>query len=86
LSRVDIEFEDLIDAREMMINSLNTKLPKNSREFLLTLKSGDPDWDLLGIDGINQLPAIQWKLLNIRKMNKKKHKVQLAKLRDVLGI
>ncbi len=86
LSCTDIKFNDLMDARETMISALNAKLPQNSKEFLLSLKSGDPDWDLLGIHGIDRLPAIQWNLLNIRKMNKQKHKIQLAKLRDVLGI
>ncbi len=86
LSRFSVDFDDLLSARELLISTLKNKLPRNSREFLLTLKSGDPDWDLLGIDGIKQLPAIQWKLLNIRNMNRQKHKIQLAKLRDVLGI
>jgi hypothetical protein len=34
--------------------------------------------------GIEHLPAIQWKLHNINKMPKQKHKAALAKLEKVL--
>ena len=38
------------------------------------------------VTGIEQLPAIQWKLVNIRKMDKKKHKEALQKLQAALGL
>ena len=36
------------------------------------------------IENLNQFPAIQWKLLNIRKMDKNKHRLALEKLKTVL--
>jgi hypothetical protein len=41
---------------------------------------------LLGLEGVEKLPAIQWKLANIRKMNTRKHAEMLAKLREVLDL
>ncbi|MHB1241271.1 MAG: hypothetical protein ACYC18_12325 [Gammaproteobacteria bacterium] len=38
------------------------------------------------VAGIDQLPAIQWKLVNIRKMGTKKHKESLQKLQAALGL
>jgi len=35
--------------------------------FVLLIKQGQSDWDLMPLSGIDQLPAIQWKLINIRK-------------------
>jgi hypothetical protein len=56
---------------------------------LLSLKKGDPEWALLGIPGIEQLPALQWKLVNVRRLqdkNPKKHAKQLADLREKRGV
>jgi len=49
-------------------------------------KQAQPDWSLISVAGIEQLPAIQWKLLNIRKMDKKKWTDSLQKLQAVLGL
>ena len=43
-------------------------------------------WDLMPVAGIDQLHAIQWKLINIRKMDKKKQKESLRKLQAALGL
>jgi len=39
----------------------------------------------LGIEGIEKLPAIQWKLANIRKISAKKRAELLDKLKRTLG-
>jgi len=35
------------------------KLTDNEKQFLLSMKKRNPDWDLLGIPGIDKLPAPQ---------------------------
>ena len=52
--------------------------------FLLSIKQGEPDWSLLPFDGLDQWPAIQWKLYNIRRMSPRSHKKALGRLRDTL--
>jgi len=42
------------------------------------------EWDLLGLAGVEDLPAVKWKLMNIKRMEKKKHKKALEKLRNYL--
>jgi hypothetical protein len=49
------------------------------------VKRGDPDWKLLGVEGVDRLPAVQWKLLNVANMGKDKHKRALQKLERCLG-
>jgi len=39
-----------------------TKLSDNEREFLLSVKTGSPDFSLLSISGIETFPAIRWKV------------------------
>jgi hypothetical protein len=41
---------------------------------------------LLGVPGIENLPAVQWKLLNIGRMTHGKHREALRKLRYYLGL
>ena len=46
---------------------------------------GDPEWELIELENVSRLPAVQWKLLNIRKMDKAKHGQALRRLEKCLG-
>lgn len=70
---------ELEEAREELIE-LTQNLSNSEKEFLISFKSGEPIWDLLGLANISNLPAVQWKLLNISKMSKHKHKQALSEL------
>ena len=59
---------------------------KNEKQFLVSLKRGEPEWDRLGIEHLAKLPAIQWKLINIRKMEPEKHKRALDRLIKALSM
>ena len=54
------------------------------KHFLLTFKNKNPDWSLSGIDYLHKYPSVQWKLLNLKKMDKKKHKLAYDKLKEYL--
>lgn len=82
----EVRYEDLVAARETLIKTLRKDITDAEKGFLVTLKEGQPKWDLLGIEGIEKLPAIQWKLMNIRKIKKEKHAVALKKLKTKLGL
>jgi len=81
-----VKYEDLVEAREELIRLLLSDLSDEERRFAVSIKSGRPDWELLGIDGIDKLPGIQWKLTNIKRMPIDKHREQLDKLKKVLGL
>ncbi len=82
----DIRYEGLVAARETLIETLLRDLTAAEKGFLVSLKEGQPKWDLLEVKGIEKLPAIQWKLMNIRKMTKEKHAAALDKLKAKLGL
>lgn len=79
-----VRYEDLINARETLVETLKRELTHGEREFLISLKAGQPKWHSIGIQGIENLPAVQWKLMNIKKIGAKKQKELLDKLRRVL--
>jgi hypothetical protein len=81
-----VSYEDLINARETLVETLIRELTDGEREFLISLKAGQPKWNSIGINGIENLPAVQWKLMNIKKIGAKKQKELLEKLRRVLAM
>lgn len=86
LTRAPISYEKLITTRQEVIDFLKRELTESERLFLMSIKEGEPKWELMEIKGIEKLPAIQWKLFNIKKMNKNKHIAAKAKLKAVLEL
>ena len=86
MTNLTISLEDLIQTRLKLVKTLNDNLSQAEKEFLLSVKDGSPDWDKLEFPNIHRLPAVQWKLLNIRKMNPKKRLAAYEKLKQVLNI
>ena len=87
MSAIPFTFEDFEATRERLIQEVNSRLTENDRKFLLSFKSGDPQWNLFPISKLNEMPAVQWKLKNARNLmasNPTKHKELLEKLRKLL--
>jgi len=82
----EVEHDELVAVRDRLIETIRNTMTGNEKKFLLSIKQGQPDWNLMPVAGIEQLPAIQWKLMNIRKMDKKKKKESLQKLQAALGL
>lgn len=76
----DCNLEDLIKTRKKLVTQLNTDLTNGEKRFLLSFKSCKPDWNLIGLNNIRELPAVKWKLMNLEKMDKEKHATALSKL------
>lgn len=81
-----VALDELHAARNELFRWAATSLTEKERRFLLSVKQGDPEWSLLPIQGLSQWPAIQWKLLNVRRMTPKPHRAALEKLRAVLDL
>ena len=83
-----VTLEDLLQTREEFIADLVGKMPREHRRFLASFKRGEPEWKFLGIPHAEQLPAIQWRLHNLAKMDLKKRQRlidQLLKALDLEG-
>lgn len=82
-----VELEALLAARERMIAELNAGLDADERAFLLSLVRNEPNWTLLSIEHLGQLPGIRWKLTNLERLTKanpKKLKAQAEELERLL--
>jgi predicted nucleotidyltransferase component of viral defense system len=81
-----VTHEELLPIQLQLASQLLNDFSEQERKFLLSIKAGEPDWSLMPISGINDLPGIQWKLQNINKMKKKKKLELLDKLKAVLKV
>jgi predicted nucleotidyltransferase component of viral defense system len=84
MTTVPVSLTELEDARERLISTIHSDLTDNEREFLLSFKARAPDWSLLGLENIEQLPAVKWKIMNLAKMPEPKHSSALANLNRAL--
>lgn len=73
-------YQDFEDTRERLVKELNDLLTVDDRNFLVSFNAGIPSWDLYPLDGLEKMPAVNWKLTNIRNLlekNPAKHAEQL---------
>jgi len=82
----NITFEALEMTGNNLVEILRQELTPDERRFIVSVKQGQPRWDLLDLEGIKDLPAVKWKLLNIARMDPSKHQKAVRKLRDYLGV
>jgi hypothetical protein len=63
-----VELSELIATRERLIHELQHGLDADERKFLMSFVRNQPDWSLLGISHLAELPGIRWKLYNLGQL------------------
>ncbi|CAI4030747.1 Ync [Nitrospira tepida] len=79
-----VTLEVLDAAREQLITTIQRSLTEEDRQFLLAVKRGDADWSMFPIPGAKNLPAVQWKLQNLSRMEPAKRQKAFRSLERVL--
>ena len=79
-----VTLDTLLQTRERLFHELPAALDANEREFLLTLVRAEPNWKLLGIPHLEELPAIRWRLQNLEQLAKTQP-ARFCALSDTLG-
>lgn len=89
MATLPFTYEDYEATRAILITNINERLTKTEKKFILSFESGEPNWSLFPIPVLPNLPAIQWKLININKLreeNLKKHTMVIEKLKSILNL
>ena len=60
MTEQEVTLEQLLATREELFRTLPSTLDEAEREFLLAVNRREPSGELLGLPGIEQLPAIRW--------------------------
>lgn len=81
----DVTVEELVSARTELIKNIKEKLTDDEKKFLISIKTGEPDFGILEIKGVEKLPGIRWKLRNIGIMTDEQKKASLDRLYKALG-
>lgn len=83
MTRDPVSMGALDDTRRRLHEDVRSRLTGEIAAFLLSLHDAKPDFDLIGLRHAEQLPAVRWKLVNLRKLkreNPKKHAAQRSEL------
>lgn len=67
MSNIDFTYHDFEETREQLIKEVNKNLSSKDKDFLMSIKMGEPDWDIYDF---MEYPSVQWKLMNIQKLKK----------------
>lgn len=84
MTREPITLEQLESTKAALLAAIQEQFTKQDAAFLLSLKRGDPDWALLNLPGVDQLPAVRWKLRNIMEMSASRRAGAVDKLQIVV--
>jgi predicted nucleotidyltransferase component of viral defense system len=84
MTRDDVALPALEQTQERLIAQLPCLLTSSHRDFLKSLVGAEPAWELMPFPHLQQLPALQWKLLNLRKL-KTRNPPRFATQRDELA-
>lgn len=79
-----VELEALLAARERMVRELQQGLAADERRFLLSLVAAKPEWSLLRMPHLEQLPGLKWKLQNLERLRNSSAK-KFAEQSDALA-
>lgn len=79
-----VPLDELLAAREAIIDTMVGQMPDAHRQFLLSFKGGPADWSLLNLPGVQALPAVQWKQQNLDALPTDKRAALATTLAGVL--
>ena len=74
----------LVRARDDLLETIHEQLTEEDKIFLLSVKSGNAQWERFAYPDAKDLPAVKWKLYNLSQMSKKKRNEAIAKLEKIL--
>ena len=88
MANIPFSYEDYENTRLRLIENINSALTADDKQFLVSFKEGNPDWDKFSVKKAQDLPAVHWKLKNIIKLkqdNPKKHEIMVKTLKKKLS-
>lgn len=79
-----VSIEELEVARRAMVDMVRKGLTEAHRQFLYSFKRGDPNWETVTHSHAGRLPAVRWKLENVRRIPLKQREQELMRLMRIL--
>ncbi len=80
-----VRLEHLRETLPRLVREIHAAMTDSDRRFLLALKQGAQDWKDFPLPEVERLPAVQWKILNLARMNPSKRRLAAVKLEKILS-
>ena len=84
MTEVPVSLDALVGAREEMVADAVGRMPDAHRHFLRSFETGAPEWSLLDAPNVERLPAVQWRLENLARLDGRRRSKLLARLEAAL--
>jgi len=85
MTRQAVELDDLLAAREALVNEIVGSMPDAHRQFLVAFEQGEPDWSAIGLSAAADLPAVRWRQQNLNGLSAEKRGTLVKQLEEVLA-
>jgi predicted nucleotidyltransferase component of viral defense system len=85
MTEATVAIDELVQTQHEMIEVLIGAMPDHHREFLIGFERAEPDWSLLKIGHVAELPAIRWRQRNLDKLKPDQRSALVELLRNSLG-
>jgi predicted nucleotidyltransferase component of viral defense system len=82
-----VSLDELKDVRKRLVGDLIAHLDDKAMQFLLSLHDAQPNFSAIGLPQAEALPAVQWKLLNLKRLKERdpeKHALQRRAIEDIV--
>jgi hypothetical protein len=84
----ETSLDSLLAARVQLVTAIHSHLDEAAKNFLLSFHHLKPSWELFNLPGIENLPAVRWKLANLEILQNKqpeKYQTMMLDLESVLA-
>jgi len=83
MTNLDFDYADFVKTRNTLIKKINDSLTEIDKQFLLLFFDAKPDWSFFRESHAQDLPAIKWKLINLKKLDPEKISAQIEALKFI---
>lgn len=81
-----IPLEKLAAVRDTLAEEVVSGMPESHKRFLVSFYKGEPEWDKLGMDSLERLPAVRWRERNLDRAGPGTREAIVRELKAILGL
>jgi len=84
MTEEDVAMETLLATRTALVDNVASNMAEDHKKFLVSFYRREPEWPLLGLKGLDQLPAVRWREFNLDRAGEETRTAIVRKLEEVL--